>query len=54
MNRKKSLFQNSVSFGKGFGKSVLKGAFSFKFKVAFPKTRTCGSKVLEKPQKIIF
>jgi len=39
-----SLFQNSVSFGKGFRKSVLKGAFSFKSKVVFPKTE-----VLEKP-----
>ena len=43
----KSLFQNSVSFGKGFRKSVLKGAFSFKSKVAFPKTE-----VLEKPHNI--
>ena len=38
-----SLFQNSVSFGKGFRKTVLKDSFSFKSKVAFPK-----AEVLEK------
>jgi len=35
-----SLFQNSVSFGKGFRKTVLKDDFSFKYKVAFPTLRT--------------
>jgi len=44
-----SLFQNSVSFGKGFGKTVLKDCFSFKSKVAFPK-----AEVLEKPQVFIY
>nr|AGS54158.1 hypothetical protein [uncultured bacterium contig00051] len=39
-----SFFQNSVSFGKSFLKSGLKPAFSYKSKVAFPKTE-----VLEKP-----
>jgi len=42
-----SLFQNSVSFGKGFRKTVLKNGFSFKSKEAFPKTE-----VLEKPYLI--
>jgi predicted MPP superfamily phosphohydrolase len=37
-----SLFQNSVSFGKGFGKSGKKPAFSPKSKVAFPKTEVLG------------
>jgi hypothetical protein len=37
-----SLFQNSVSFGKGFGKSGKKPAFSSKSKVAFPKTEVLG------------
>ena len=37
-----SLSQNSVSFGKGFGKSALKAAFSSKSKVAFPKTEVLG------------
>ena len=39
-----SLFQNSVSFGKGFGKTVQKAGFSVKSKVDFPKTE-----VLENP-----
>ena len=39
-----SLFQNSVSFEKGFRKTFLKAGFSAKSKVAFPKTE-----VLEKP-----
>jgi len=39
-----SLFQNSVSFEKGSGKTVLKASFSFKSKVGFPKTE-----VLENP-----
>jgi predicted nucleic acid-binding protein len=34
-----SFSQNSVSFGKSFRKSGLKPAFSFKFKVAFPKLK---------------
>jgi len=38
-----SHFQNSVSFGNGFGKTVLKPVFPCKSKVAFPKTE-----VLEK------
>jgi len=42
-----SLFQNSVSFEKGSGKTVLKASFSFKSKVDFPKTE-----VLENPQVI--
>jgi len=33
----KSLFQNSVSFGKGFRKIDLKVGFSVKSKAAFPK-----------------
>jgi hypothetical protein len=40
-----SLFQNSVSFGKGSGKTVQKASFSSKSKVDFPKTE-----VLENPQ----
>jgi hypothetical protein len=40
-----SLFQNSVSFGKGSGKTVQKDSFSVKSKVDFPKTE-----VLENPQ----
>jgi len=40
-----SLFQNSVSFEKGFRKTVQKTSFSFKSKVDFPKTE-----VLENPQ----
>jgi len=40
----RSLFQNLVSFGKGFRKTVQKAGFSAKSKVAFPKTE-----VLEKP-----
>jgi len=43
--RKPSLFQNSVSFGKGSGKTVQKDSFSVKSKVNFPKTE-----VLENPQ----
>jgi phosphoribosylformylglycinamidine synthase len=43
-----SLFQNSVSFGKGFRKTDLKAGFSVKSKVAFPRTE-----VLEKPHIII-
>jgi len=39
-----SLFQNSVSFEKGSGKTVQKASFSFKSKVDFPKTE-----VLENP-----
>jgi hypothetical protein len=39
-----SLFQNSVSFGKGFGKTVQKANFSTKSRVDFPKTE-----VLENP-----
>jgi len=39
-----SLFQNSVSFEKGSGKTVLKASFSFKSNVDFPKTE-----VLENP-----
>jgi len=39
-----SLFQNSVSFEKGYGKTVQKASFSFKSKVDFPKTE-----VLENP-----
>jgi hypothetical protein len=42
-----SLFQNSVSFGKGSGKTVQKASFSVKSKVDFPKTE-----VLENPQLI--
>jgi hypothetical protein len=34
-----SLSQNSVSFGKGSGKSGLKPAFSHKSKVDFPKLK---------------
>ena len=44
-----SLFQNSVSFGKDFRKTVLKDSFSFKSNVAFPK-----AEVLEKPQLTLF
>jgi len=44
-----SLFQNSVSFGKGFRKTVLKDSFSFKSKVAFPK-----AEVLEKLRMSLF
>jgi len=40
-----SLFQNSVSFGRGFRKTVHKDSFSVKSKVDFPKTE-----VLENPQ----
>jgi dihydroorotase len=40
-----SLFQNSVSFGKGFGKTVQKAGFSVKSEVDFPK-----AEVLENPQ----
>ena len=40
-----SHFQNSVSFGNGFGKTSLTTGFSIKSKVAFPKTE-----VLEKPR----
>ena len=40
-----SLFQNSVSFEKGFRRTGFKAGFSAKTKVAFPKTG-----VLEKPQ----
>ena len=43
-----SLFQNSVSFGKGFRKTVLKDSFSFKSKAAFPKVE-----ILEKPLIIL-
>jgi len=43
-----SLFQNSVSFEKGSGKTVQKASFSIKFKVDFPKTE-----VLENPLLII-
>jgi len=43
-----SLFQNSVSFGKGSGKTVQKDSFSVKSKEDFPKTE-----VLENPQIII-
>jgi len=39
------LFQNSVSFGKGTGKTVQEDSFSIKTKVDFPKTE-----VLENPQ----
>jgi hypothetical protein len=38
----KSLSQNSVSFGKGFGKSGLNAAFSSKSEGAFPKTEVLG------------
>jgi len=44
-----SHFQNSVSFGNGFGKTSLTTGFSTKSKVAFPKTE-----VLEKPQLLNF
>ena len=44
MNYVMSHFQNSVSFGNGFGKTSLTTGFSTKSKVAFPKTE-----VLEKP-----
>jgi hypothetical protein len=37
-----SFSQNSVSFGKSSGKSVLKAAFSSQSKVAFPKTEVLG------------
>ena len=47
MENKTSLFQNSVSFGKGFRKTGFKADFSEKSKVAFPKTE-----VLEKPQTV--
>ena len=40
-----SLFQNSVSFGTSFGKIGFLADFSFKSKVAVPKTE-----VLEQPQ----
>ena len=43
-----SHFQNSVSFGNGFLKTILIADFSVKPKVAFPKTE-----VLEKPQFFI-
>ena len=42
-----SHFQNSVSFGNGFGKTSLTTGFSTKSKVAFPKTE-----VLEKPHVV--
>jgi hypothetical protein len=42
---KLSQFQNSVSFGTGFGKSGRITVFSLKFKVAVPK-----SDILEPPQ----
>jgi hypothetical protein len=44
-----SHFQNSVSFGNGFRKTVQKASFSIKSRVAFPKTE-----FLEKPQIIIY
>jgi hypothetical protein len=44
-----SLFQNSVSFEKGFGKTVQKNSFSFKSKVDFPKIE-----VLENPLMSLF
>jgi len=44
-----SLFQNSVSFGRGFRKTVHKDSFSVKSKVDFPKTE-----VLENPHWIVF
>jgi hypothetical protein len=37
-----SLSQKSVGFGKGFRKSGLKPAFSYKSKRAFPKTEVLG------------
>jgi AbrB family looped-hinge helix DNA binding protein len=37
-----SFSQNSVGFGKSFRKSGLKPAFSYKFRVAFPKTEVLG------------
>jgi hypothetical protein len=37
-----SFSQNSVSFGKSSGKSVLKAAFSPQSRVAFPKTEVLG------------
>ena len=46
-SKEMSHFQNSVSFGNGFGKTSLTTGFSTKSKVAFPKTE-----VLEKPQII--
>jgi len=49
-----SVFQNSVSFGKRFRKTGLKADFSEISKIVFPKTRTFGSKVLEKPLVIVF
>jgi hypothetical protein len=45
LNGKWSLFQNSVSFGKGSRKTGLKAGFSYKSKVDFPKTE-----VLENPK----
>jgi len=39
-----SLFQNSVSFERGLRKTSFSAGFSYKSKVAFPKTE-----VLEKP-----
>jgi hypothetical protein len=38
-----SLSQNSVSFGKGSGKSGLRPAFSYKSKADFPKTEVLGN-----------
>jgi hypothetical protein len=40
--RVQSFSQNSVSFGKSSGKSVLKAAFSSQSRVAFPKTEVLG------------
>jgi len=48
-NNDMSLFQNSVSFEKGSGKTVLKASFSFKTNVDFPKIE-----VLENPHIILF
>jgi hypothetical protein len=44
-----NLFQNSVSFEKGFGKTVQKASFSVKSKVDFPK-----AEVLENFQIIVY
>ena len=41
-----SHFQNSVSFGNGFGKTSLTTGFSTKSKVAFPKTEVLGKPLI--------